>query len=89
MCYECRGIDQSIGHYRQLEKLTTDRQTLDSIRILIAKLEADKKALHPDTAQTIRPPMHLAPSPSEAAKRPGFFRKRTSKAAPKLTAPPR
>jgi hypothetical protein len=59
MCYECHGIDQTIGHYHRLKELTTDQQTLVSIRILIAKLEADKMAHHPDTARTGKPPLHL------------------------------
>jgi hypothetical protein len=43
MCYECQTIDKTILHYRQIERLTTDQSTLDSIHILIARLEADKQ----------------------------------------------
>jgi hypothetical protein len=48
MCHECQTINQTISHYRQLEKLTTDTGTLGSIHILIAKLETDKEAIHPE-----------------------------------------
>ena len=52
MCYECQAISKTILHYRQIEKLTTDHATLDSIRILIAKLEADKAQIQ--CAATVR-----------------------------------
>lgn len=77
MCYECQGIDQAIGHYHQLERLTTDRQTLDSIRILIGRLEADKKTFHPVTTPTAQPPM-----------RPGRLRvRKIAEPLPGITAP--
>jgi hypothetical protein len=48
MCEKCETIDKRIGHYREMATHLTDTQTLDGIGILIAKLEADKKALHPE-----------------------------------------
>ena len=48
MCHECQAINQTISHYRGIEKLTTDTGTLDSIHILIARLEDDKEAFHPE-----------------------------------------
>ena len=53
MCHECQIINQTISHYRQLEKLATDNGTLDSIHILIAKLETDKQAIHPECSAAI------------------------------------
>lgn len=72
MCYECQGIDRTISHYRQLEKFTTDRRTLDSIGILITRLEAAKAARHPETA-----PATEQPTPGS------FFRRRTEKRSAK------
>ena len=48
MCEKCEAIDKRIGHYREMGTHLTDTQTLEGIGILIAKLEADKKALHPE-----------------------------------------
>jgi hypothetical protein len=48
MCEKCEAIDKRIGHYREMATRVTDTQTLDGIGILVAKLEADKKALHPE-----------------------------------------
>jgi hypothetical protein len=46
MCEKCEAIDKRIGHYREMAAHLTDALTLEGIGILIAKLEADKKALH-------------------------------------------
>jgi hypothetical protein len=48
MCWKCKDIDKIIQHYCDLQSRITDKQSLKEIDILIAKLEADKKALHPD-----------------------------------------
>ena len=48
MCAKCREIDKRIGHLRSLASRLTDRQALDGIAVLIADLEAQKAALHPD-----------------------------------------
>jgi hypothetical protein len=50
MCDQCKAIDKRIGRYREIAARVTDTQTLDGIGMLIAKLEADKKALHPERA---------------------------------------
>lgn len=77
MCYECQGIDRTIGHYQQLGRLTTDRRTLDSIDILIARLEADKNALHRGTTPT-----------TEASTRPGRLQvRKITEPLPRFTAP--
>ena len=48
MCHECKVIDKKIGHYREMAKILNDEMTLDGISVLIAKLEASKRALHPE-----------------------------------------
>jgi hypothetical protein len=47
MCWQCEEIDQTIRHYHGLRSQITDEGSLKGIEILIATLEADKKALHP------------------------------------------
>jgi hypothetical protein len=47
MCARCEEIDAKITHYREMATFIMDRVTLDSIDILIARLEAQKKAAHP------------------------------------------
>ena len=46
MCDECGQIERQIAHYRALASRITDKQTLDGIGLLIAKLESNKLALH-------------------------------------------
>jgi hypothetical protein len=48
MCEQCKAIDKRIEHYREIATHVIDQQTLDGISLLIAKLESDKKALHPE-----------------------------------------
>ena len=48
MCEKCVAIDGKIEHYQNLSSLVTDRRTLDGIKLLIARLEAGKQALHPE-----------------------------------------
>jgi hypothetical protein len=48
MCDKCKSIDKKIEHYREMATHVFDQQTLDGIGRLIAKLETDKKALHPE-----------------------------------------
>ena len=55
MCDLCRELDRRIDHYRLLSSRVTDRWTLDGIDILIAKLGAEKKALHPEYGTTLAP----------------------------------
>jgi hypothetical protein len=46
MCHLCEEANKTIEHYRSLARHVIDQRTLDSIAVLIAKLEADKKARH-------------------------------------------
>jgi hypothetical protein len=46
MCARCETINVTLTHYRELASFIMDRPTLDSIDILTARLEAEKKALH-------------------------------------------
>lgn len=48
MCGKCKPIDERIGRYRTLGSRVTDQQALDGIKRLIAELEAQKLALHPE-----------------------------------------
>jgi len=48
MCQQCKAIDKRIEHYREMATHVIDQSMLDGIRLLIAKLESDKKALHPE-----------------------------------------
>ena len=49
MCGQCEKIDARIAHFREMATYVMGRTRLDSIEVVIAKLEADKKALHPTT----------------------------------------
>jgi hypothetical protein len=48
MCEKCIEIDGKIAHYNKLSSLIADQQTLDAIKLLIARMEAEKQALHPE-----------------------------------------
>jgi hypothetical protein len=48
MCWKCDEIDKVILHYRTLSARVTDTSTLEGLQKLIDKLEAEKKALHPE-----------------------------------------
>jgi len=48
MCHECVKIDEKIKRYRKLATLMPDEATQKGIDDLIAKLEAQKVALHPE-----------------------------------------
>jgi hypothetical protein len=49
MCEKCRALDERIDHYRKISCWVNDKRTLESIQVLIAKYEADKKTLHFET----------------------------------------
>jgi hypothetical protein len=49
MCEGCRKIEEKIAHYREMASYVMDRPTLDSIDVLVARLEAEKRVLHPTT----------------------------------------
>lgn len=46
MCWHCEQIDKEITHYRGLLRRITEQQSVKSVDILIATLEAEKRALH-------------------------------------------
>jgi hypothetical protein len=48
MCEQCEELDKKIGHYRKLASSLVDEPTLLGIKKLIEKVEARKRALHPD-----------------------------------------
>ena len=48
MCELCQPIDAQLERYRNLKSLITDNQALEAIVRLSEKLEAQKRALHPD-----------------------------------------
>jgi hypothetical protein len=41
-------LDGKIEHYRRLSSMLMDQQTIDGIKSLIEKMQADKAALHPE-----------------------------------------
>ena len=48
MCEKCVAIDGKIEHYQNLSSLVTDQRILDAIKLLVARMEAEKQALHPE-----------------------------------------
>lgn len=48
MCDKCKEIDERIEHYRRMMGHITDQQFNDRAKKLIAELEGNKKALHPE-----------------------------------------
>jgi hypothetical protein len=48
MCEKCVEIDNQIDRYRKILRSINDQVTLDRASTLIADLEAQKAALHPD-----------------------------------------
>ena len=51
MCDKCVELDSKIEHYHRLRSGITDQATLDGIKDLMERMEAQKKALHPDQTQ--------------------------------------
>jgi hypothetical protein len=49
MCGQCRKIEEKIAHYREMASYIMDRTTLDSIDVLVARLDEEKRFLHPKT----------------------------------------
>lgn len=47
MCGQCKKIEEKIAHYHELASYVMDRPTLDSINVLVARLEQEKELLHP------------------------------------------
>ena len=48
MCEACGQLDEKIEHYKKVSAAMTDQLTIDGIRALIAELQAQKAALHPE-----------------------------------------
>jgi hypothetical protein len=48
MCDACGRLDEQIAHYRKVMSAMTDQLTIDRITALIAELETQKTALHPE-----------------------------------------
>lgn len=48
MCDKCIELDKKIERYRQIQQAILDQVTVDGIKQLIAKMEAQKAALHPE-----------------------------------------
>jgi len=48
MCDKCVELDRKIAQYQRLWSRITDQPTLDGIKELIAKMKAQKAALHPE-----------------------------------------
>jgi len=49
MCEGCRKIEEKIAHCREMASYVMDRPTLNSIDVLVAGLEEEKRVLHPKT----------------------------------------
>jgi hypothetical protein len=48
MCDECIELHKKIDHYRTICARISDEKTVEGIRKLIAEMEAQKAALHPE-----------------------------------------
>jgi hypothetical protein len=46
MCNKCDQVDEKIAHYLRLRGQINDQQMIEAIDQLLAKLEAEKLALH-------------------------------------------
>ena len=51
MCDKCVDLDGKIEHYQRLARMIIDQPVLDGIKQLIAQLNAEKTALHPEQAK--------------------------------------
>jgi hypothetical protein len=51
MCEKCTEIDKTIQRYRRILLAIDDRLAVDRTREMIADLEAQKVALHPEQMQ--------------------------------------
>jgi hypothetical protein len=51
MCERCVELDTRIEHYRLLASRITDQPTIDGIKDLIERLQAQKTSLHPEQEQ--------------------------------------
>jgi hypothetical protein len=51
MCEKCTDIDNTIERYRRILLAIGDQLTIDRTKEMIADLQAQKAALHPEQAQ--------------------------------------
>jgi len=51
MCDKCTDIDNTIERYRRILLAIGDQLTIDRTKEMIADLQAQKAALHPEQAQ--------------------------------------
>jgi hypothetical protein len=55
MCDKCVKIDKTIERYRNILRSINDKKTIDGAEKLIAELEAQKAALHPERSPKVDP----------------------------------
>jgi hypothetical protein len=48
MCDACDQLDKKIEHYKKVMAAMTDQLTIERITALVAELQAQKAALHPE-----------------------------------------
>jgi hypothetical protein len=48
MCDKCAELDEMVRRYRRISGLINDQLTIDRIKVVIADLDAQKAALHPE-----------------------------------------
>lgn len=48
MCTKCNELDKRIARYSRLSGLVSDRFTIDRFDQVVAEIEAEKAALHPE-----------------------------------------
>jgi hypothetical protein len=48
MCEKCDEIDKTIERYRAIQRTILDQVTVDRAKEIVAELEAQKAALHPE-----------------------------------------
>jgi len=47
MCDACDELDEKIEHYKKVKAAMTDQLTIERIAALVAEMEAQMTALHP------------------------------------------
>jgi hypothetical protein len=48
LCEKCKDIDDKMARYRRLSRAVNDKPVMESLDRLIADLELEKAALHPN-----------------------------------------
>lgn len=48
MCDKCVDIDKAIERFRQVQRTILDQLTVDRAKEMVARLEKQKQALHPE-----------------------------------------